>query len=123
MKRLITPILLAAVFFIAAPGFSQTVKLDNHFSMQINSQILEQKSVQFDITSLNFKDEATAQKFFHAIQNNLVSFSVDYSTKTATMYLFPERLGKAVWTIDDWNQYLENTSQRCTTTYQSFSNS
>ena len=122
MKRFITPVLLTAALLFSASGFTQTVKLDDHFSIQLTSQTLEQKSVQFDITGLNFKDEADAQKFFNSIQNNLVNFSVDYATKTATMFLYPERLGKTIWTIEDWNQYLDATSQRCTTTYQSFSN-
>lgn len=123
MKRLITPALLVVALLFSASGFAQSVKLDDHFSIQLTSQTLAQKSVQFDISGLNFKDEATAQKFFNSIQNNLVTFSVDYAAKSATMFLYPERLGKTIWTIEDWNQYLDSTSKRCATTYQSFSNS
>ncbi len=122
MKRFITPLLLTAAMLVTVSGFSQSVKLDDHFSIQISDQTLQQKTVQFDITGLNFKDEPTAQKFFNSIQNNLVSFSVDFTAKTATMYLYPERLGKTVWTIEQWNDYMDATSIRCSTTYQSFSN-
>ncbi len=122
-KRLIIPVLLAAGLLFTTAGIcQQVVKVDQNFTIQLTDQLLQQKSITLDISALQFKDEANAVKFFNSIKNNLVEFSLDYSTKTATMNLFPERLGTHEWTLANWNEYISGMGQRCTTTYNSFLN-
>lgn len=123
MKRLILPVLLAAGLLISADGYGQqATKVDPNFTIQLTESMLQQKFIQLDISGLQFKDEVTAQKFFKSIQNNLVEFRVDYTAQTALMMLYPDRLGKFTWTLEDWNEYVGNMSTRCSSTYSSFLN-
>ncbi|MBK8343840.1 MAG: hypothetical protein IPL12_11325 [Bacteroidetes bacterium] len=123
MKRLILPVLLAAGLLLSVDGYAQTaVKVDKNFSIQLTDELSQQKFVQLDISDLQFKSEADAQKFFKSIANNLCEFKVDYAAKTAVMMLYPDRLGKFTWTLDDWNKYVGDMSARCSATYNSFLN-
>ncbi len=123
MKRLIMPALLVLGLLLAGTGYSQTaVKIDKQFSIQLTNQMIEQGSVELDFSGLNFKDEESAQKFFKSIENNLMSYTVDFSSKTATMFIYADRLGNHTWSIEQWNSYMSSTSQSCITNYQSFSN-
>lgn len=123
MKRLILPVLLAAGMLISAEGYGQqAVKVDQNFNIQLTEDLLQQKFVQLDISGLSFKDEATATKYFNSIENNLVEFVLNYEAKTATMMLYPDRLGKFTYTLEDWNKYIANMSQRCSSNYNSFLN-
>ncbi len=122
MKRFITPALLVLGILLAGSGYSQTaVTIDKQFSIQLTPQMIEQGQVQLDISSLNFIDETAAQKFFRSVENNLMSFSVDFASETATMYIYADRLGNQSWTIDQWNSYMITASQSCIANYQSFS--
>jgi len=121
MKRFIMPVLLASGLLFTVCGFGQqAVKLDQQFNLQLTDELIQQQYVEYDFSALQFTNEAAAAKFFKSIENNLVSFSIDYTSKIATMKLYPERLGKHTWTLDQWNSYMSGTTQRCTTTYQSF---
>ncbi|HMZ88887.1 MAG TPA: hypothetical protein PK511_12030 [Chitinophagales bacterium] len=121
MKKLLMPVLLAAGLVFATAGYSQdAVKFDQHFQVQLTDAMLQSGSVVMDISDLQFTDEAAAQKYFNAIRNNLVEFTLDYSAHTVTMHLYPERLGKHTWTLSDWNAYLANMAERNAETYQSF---
>lgn len=121
MKKLLMPVLLAAGLLFTVAGYSQdAVKIDHQFQVQLTDAMLQSGAVQIDISALQFADEATAQKYFKSIANNLVEFTLDYNTHTATMHLFPERLGKHTWTLADWNAYLQTMSARCSETYQAF---
>ncbi len=123
MKRLILPVLLAAGLLISAQGYAQqATKVEPDFNIQLTESMLQQKFIQLDISGLQFKDEVTAQKFFKSIGNNLVEFRLDYTSKTAIMMLYPDRLGKFTWTLADWNEYVGNMSTRCSSTYSSFLN-
>ncbi len=123
MKPLFKPLLIAIGLLFTVSGYTQNaVRVDQNFKVQITDQLLQQKFVTLDISDLQFKSELEAQKYFHSIENNLVEFNVDYSAKTATMLLFPERIGNHTWTLDDWNAYIANMSTRCSTTYNAFLN-
>ncbi|MBK9455437.1 MAG: hypothetical protein IPO24_07530 [Bacteroidetes bacterium] len=123
MKRLILPVLLAAGMLLSAEGYGQqAVKVDQNFNIQLTDDLLQQKFVQLDISGLSFKDEATATKYFNSIENNLVEFVLNYEAKTATMMLYPDRLGKFTYTLEDWNKYIATMSQRCSSNYNSFLN-
>lgn len=123
MKRLILPVLLTVGLLFSISGYGQqAIKVDQSFNLQLTESILQQKFVQVDFSSLQFKDEVVAQKFFKSIENNLVSFTVDYASNTATMVIYPERLGKFTWTLDDWNTYFGNMSTTCSANYASFLN-
>ena len=101
MKRLILPVLLAAGMLLSAEGYGQqAVKVDQNFNIQLTEDLLQQKFVQLDISGLSFKDEATATKYFNSIENNLVEFVLNYEAKTATMMLYPDRLGKFTYTLE-----------------------
>lgn len=66
MKRLILPVLLAAGLLLSVDGYAQTaVKVDKNFSIQLTDELLQQKFVQLDISDLQFKSEADAQKFLN----------------------------------------------------------
>lgn len=123
MKKLILPVLLAAGLLLSAEGYAQqAVKVDQNFDIQLTDELLQQKYVILDVSGLQFKDEATAQKYFKSIANNLIEFHLDYATQTVTMMLYPDRLGKFTWTLEDWNKYVDNMSTRCSSTYTSFLN-
>lgn len=121
MKRFLLPALLAVGMLFSVSGFSQTaVKLNTEFKLQLTESMLTQKAVTMDISDLQFTDEAAAVKYFHAIQNNLTDYTVDYPNRTAVMHLYPERLGKHTWTIADWNAYLLTQSTVNAETYKAF---
>lgn len=123
MKQLIMPVLLATGLLLTVSGFSQqAVKVDQSFDIELTDQLLQQKYVALDISGLQFKNEIEAQKFFKSIANNLVEFNLDYASKKATMVLFPERTGNHVYSLEDWNVYIDNMSSRCSSTYNSFLN-
>lgn len=123
MKRLILPVLLVAGLLFATGAFAQqTVKVDRSFSVTLTDQILQQKTVDLDISGLQFKDAATAEKFFHAIANNLIDYSVDYGAKKVTMHLYPERLNGQSWTVENWNEYMSLSSKQSASTYNAFNN-
>ena len=108
MKRLILPVLLAAGMLLSAEGYGQqAVKVDQNFNIQLTEDLLH---------------EATATKYFNSIENNLVEFVLNYEAKTATMMLYPDRLGKFTYTLEDWNKYIATMSQRCSSNYNSFLN-
>jgi hypothetical protein len=123
MKRLILPVLLTVGLLFSISGYGQqAIKVDQNFNLQLNESILQQKFVQLDFTSLQFKDEVVAQKFFKSIENNLVSFTVDYASNTAMMVIYPERLGKFSWSLEEWNTFIANMSPSCSANYASFLN-
>jgi len=123
MKQLIMPVLFATGLLLSVSGFAQqAVKVDQSFNIELTDQLLQQKYVTLDISDLQFKNELEANKFFKSIANNLVEFNLDYASKKATMVLFPERTGNHIYTLEDWNAYMDNMSTRSATTYNSFLN-
>jgi hypothetical protein len=121
MKKLLMPVLLAAGLMFTTAGFSQdAVKVDHQFQIQLTDAMLQSGALQVDISALQFADEATEQKYFKSIANNLVEWTLDFNAQTATMHLFPERLGKHTWTLSDWNAYLQTMSTQCAETYKAF---
>ncbi len=123
MKRFLLPTLLAVGLFLTVSGYGQeAVKVDRQFNIQLTESMLLQKSVQLDISGLQFRDEAMAVKFFNAIENNLVEYTVDFQNKTAVMQLFPERLGKHTWTLEQWNTYMNTAGTNSAETYKAFDN-
>lgn len=117
------PVLLATGLLLSVSGFAQqAVKVDQSFNIELTDQLLQQKYVTLDISDLQFKNELEANKFFKSIANNLVEFNLDYASKKATMVLFPERTGNHIYTLEDWNAYIDNMSTRSATTYNSFLN-
>jgi len=123
MKRFLLPTLLAVGLFLTVSGYGQeAVKVDRQFNIQLTESMLLQKSVQLDNSGLQFRDEAMAVKFFNAIENNLVEYTVDFQNKTAVMQLFPERLGKHTWTLEQWNTYMNTAGMNSAETYKAFDN-
>lgn len=121
MKRVLLPALLAVGLLLTVTGYSQSaVKLDQQFTLQLTESMLSERSVTFDITDLQFADEITAVKYFNAIKNNLVDFTVDYTQQKAVMHLYPERLGKHTWTLADWNAYMATMSNTSAETFKAF---
>ena len=109
------------VVFLADTGYSQVVKIDNNFNLQLTPQMIEQGSVQLDISTLLFADETAAIKYFRSVENNLVTFTVDFSASIVTMNFHADRLGNHQWTFDQWNNYINSTTQQCAANYQTFS--
>lgn len=121
MKRFLLPALLAVGMLFSVSGFSQNaVKLNTEFKLQLTESLLAQKALTIDISDLQFADEAAAVKYFHAIQNNLTDYTVDFAAQTVVMHLYPERLGKHTWTLADWNAYLETQAAANAETYKAF---
>lgn len=123
MKRFLLPALLTAGLFLTASVYGQeVVQIDKQFGIQLTEAQLDAQSVQIDISNLIFRDETMAQKFFRSIENNLVTYALDYDAKTVVMTLHPERLGKHTWTLENWNNYLATAASNSAATYQSFEN-
>lgn len=123
MKQLLLPTFLVVGLFLSVSGYSQqAVKVDHQFNVQLTESMLQEKSVLLDISDLQFRDESVAIKFFNAIENNLVEYTVDFESKTAVMQLFPERLGKHTWTIEQWNSYMTTAGAASAATYKAFDN-
>lgn len=121
MKRFLLPALLAVGMLFSVSGFSQTaVKLDKQFTIQLSESMLAAKAVTMDISELQFADEASAVKYFNAIKNNLTDYTVDFANHQVVMHLYPERLGKHIWTLSDWNAYLQTTANTNAETYKAF---
>lgn len=108
---------VGATFAVKAqtPG---NATIDKNFVITINANAPVVSDYVFDISAIPFKDEAQAEKFFKRNTDNLVSYSVDFANKTATVHLALQYVEPRGWGVTEWNNYFGGLSQRYTLTYQ-----
>lgn len=66
----------------------------------------------FDISPIAFKDQAAAERFFSLCRDNIVSYSLDYETKTANMHIAIELMEPRGWDLTEYNEYFGKLSER-----------
>jgi|688.fasta_scaffold447740_2 hypothetical protein len=113
-----TKFLLSILFIVTAYTVSaQTVKptnkviVDNttHFVLSTSSDMMS--VYQLDIKSLHFKSDEIASSFFGSISDNLLTYTFDKVSKTATLKLnqYP---GSTITTVESWNKYIASNTGR-----------
>lgn len=70
----------------------------------------------FSISTIAFKDEAAAVRFFGLCRDNIVSYTLDWAAKTATVHIALEYMEPRGWDIVKYNEYFSKLSERYRTT-------
>ena len=66
----------------------------------------------FDISPITFKDQAATERFFLIIHDNIVSYTLDYEKKTATVHIALELMEPRGWDVNKYNDYFVKLSER-----------
>ena len=66
----------------------------------------------FDISPITFKDQAATERFFRIIHDNIVSYTLDYENKTATVHIALELMEPRGWDVNKYNDYFVKLSER-----------
>ena len=66
----------------------------------------------FDISPISFKDQAATERFFRIIHDNIVSYTLDYENKTATVHIALELMEPRGWDVNKYNDYFVKLSER-----------
>ena len=66
----------------------------------------------FDISPISFKDQAATERFFRIIHDNIVSCTLDYENKTATVHIALELMEPRGWDVNKYNDYFVKLSER-----------
>lgn len=72
----------------------------------------------FDISSLKFKDQAATERFFRLGHDNLVSYTLDYEKKLATVHIATELMEPRGWDLSNYNEYFVKLSERYRSTFE-----
>lgn len=66
----------------------------------------------FDISPIAFKDQAAAERYFSLCRDNIVSYTLDYDKKLATVHIALELMEPRGWDLVEYNEYFVKLSER-----------
>lgn len=66
----------------------------------------------FDISPIAFKDQAAAERYFSLCRDNIVSYTLDYDKKLATVHIALELMEPRGWDLIEYNEYFVKLSER-----------
>ncbi|MFI5170819.1 MAG: hypothetical protein ACHQFW_00425 [Chitinophagales bacterium] len=66
----------------------------------------------FDISGMGLRNKEAAERYFSLGRDNLVSYTVNYDTKTATVHLMLDLTQPRGWDVDQYNEYFVKVSER-----------
>lgn len=72
----------------------------------------------FSITGLTFKSKEACERYFSLCRDNILSYTVNYDTKTATVHLMLEYMEPRGWGVKEYNEYFQKVSDRYRSTIQ-----
>lgn len=65
----------------------------------------------FDISNLGFKAKEDAEIFFSRCRDNLMNYTVNFETKTATVHISLEYMEPRGWGLSEYNEYFSKVSE------------
>lgn len=71
----------------------------------------------FDISDLGFAAKEDAETFFNRCRDNLLNYTVNFETKTATVHISLEYMEPRGWGLSEYNEYFSKVSERYRSTY------
>lgn len=72
----------------------------------------------FSISAIAFKDAAAAERFFSLCRDNLMTYTVDYAAKVATVHLMLAYTEPRGWGITEYNEYFAKVGERYRSTLE-----
>lgn len=90
-------------------------KFDSNLALTIDATAPLSSSYILDFSGMSFKDEQSASIFFKALADNLIHWEMNYTDKTAKLFLHTQY--KEGWTTSDWDSYFSTNAERYKLTY------
>ncbi len=66
----------------------------------------------FDISAMHFNSQTACERYFSLCRDNILTYSVDYATKTASVHLALEYMEPRGWGVAEYNEYFQKVSER-----------
>ncbi len=107
-------LLVSAAFFYAsaqAPAVG-TASIDANLVIQIDPTKPLMETYTFSISTMAFKDEAAANRFFSLCRDNILNYTLDYANKTATVKLGLQFTEPRGWDVNEYNEYFAKAAER-----------
>jgi len=125
MKQKLLPALLSLLITVSF-SFSAGAQIANTGNAVIGSDFvihLDEASplvadYTFDISKISFTGKDQAEKFFSICRDNLLSYTVNYEAKTATVHIGLQYMESRSWGVSDYNAYFVKTSERYRHTFE-----
>ncbi len=94
-----------------------TATIDNNFLVILDDKAPLVSDYTIDISKLSFKDQLAAEMFFARLHDNLMTYTVDYPAKKATVHIELIYMQPQGWGVVEYNNYLLKASNRYRQTF------
>lgn len=94
-----------------APGRG-TATIANNMVIHLDTEAPLVADYSFSISAISFKDAAAAERFFSLCRDNLMTYTVDYASKVATVHLMLEFTEPRGWGVNEYNEYFTKVGER-----------
>ena len=119
MKQLIYKIslslLLVSASFLYASAQAPTpghAAIDANLVISLDTDAPLTADYTFSISTMSFKDEAAAVRYFSLCRDNILTYTVDYAARTATVHIALEWMEPRGWDVAQYNEYFAKVAER-----------
>lgn len=112
-------LLLVSASFIYASAQAVTpghATIDESLVIRLDTNTPLTADYSFSISTMSFKDEAAAVRYFSMCRDNILTYTVDYAARTATVHLALEWMEPRGWDVAEYNEYFGKLAERYRTT-------
>lgn len=126
MKKLYLLTLLAAMISFTtfnranAQAEFPVASFDDNMILTIPSDVPLTQFYTIDISGMDFKDAAAADRFFRSMTDNLVRANVDFAAQKATLQIMTQYTESMGWGLTEWNNYFVSVSERYQGAFDNF---
>jgi hypothetical protein len=94
-----------------------TATIDNYLLVELNTESPLASDYVIDISNLSFKNQQAAEWFFNRLHDNLMTYTVDYPAKKATLHIDLKHMQPQGWGVAEYNDYFIKATDRYRQTF------
>lgn len=115
LHKIALSLLLVSATFIAANAQAPAAgnaSIDANLVIQLDPNAPLVSVYTFPISTMAFKNEEAAVRYFSLCRDNILNYTVDYAAKTATVTLGLQFTEPRGWGLTEYNEYFAKVAER-----------